>query len=197
MKSNLVIIGVSTGGTRAIKSLLTGMPPINAAIVVVQHMPAFINASYVRSVGLLTEMETKLVADGEKFQPGSIYIAPSEKHLVFGLGNRFVLQDGEKVCYVKPSVDVAMLSIRPDSSRSIYGVILTGMGHDGAHGTEHLKKLGALNFAQNEETCAVFGMPYQAIETGCVDYVGSPESIGKSLVRKIGKLPSAVSPSPR
>lgn len=186
-KRTIIVIGASAGGPRVLKTIFSRMPKLNASIVVVQHMPKFLNEPLRESLVFLTSMRVELAEDAHFLKPGHVYIAPSERHLTL-LGNRkFHLYDGEKVNYVCPSVDVTMRSLVMEPGYSFIGVILTGMGRDGADGIVHIKKeLGGLTIAQDEKTSSIFGMPKEAIATGCVDYVLPPEAIREQLIQWAG-----------
>ncbi len=188
-KRTIVVIGASAGGPRVLKTIFSGMPKLNASIVVVQHMPKFLNEPLRESLASLTSMRVQLAEDAHFLKPGHVYIAPSERHLAL-LGNRKLhLYDGEKVNYVCPSVDVTMASLTLEPGYLFIGVVLTGMGRDGADGIVHIKKeLNGLTIAQDEKTSSIFGMPKEAIATGCVDYVLPPEAIREQLIQWAGVL---------
>ncbi len=185
-KRNLVFIGSSTGGPKALTKLFKDMPKLNASIIIVQHMPKFINGSVIENLSRETAMEIKLASDGEIIKNGTAYFAPSEVHLELEDNKKIKLRGDKKVNHVCPSVDITMQSVQASSIINIVGVILTGMGQDGAKGISHIKKVGGLTYAQSEETCAVYGMPKAAFETGNVDTVLSPEGIKDKLVTMLG-----------
>ncbi|RLG35439.1 hypothetical protein DRN98_01270, partial [Methanosarcinales archaeon] len=143
----------------------------DAGIVIVQHMPGFISKSIVNTLGEVTKHTVKLAEDGEVLTPGVIYLAPGgDKHLI--VENRSImLVDGEKVNFCRPSVDVMMNSVAEEFEERTIGVILTGMGHDGAMGIVKIKEHGGYTIAQDKVTSAVFGMPGAAINTGKIDRV--------------------------
>jgi len=183
----LVVIGASTGGTRVLSTLLGGLPPLPASILVVQHMPRFINDSLVASLGRRARMPVRLARDGDSLVAGEVLVAPSEVHCVLAGNGRVRLQPGARVNYVCPAIDVTMQSLRaPPAGGRLIGVLLTGMGVDGASGLEHMKRLGALTVAQSESTCAVYGMPAEAVRRGCVDHQLAPEAIVRLLARECG-----------
>lgn len=184
--NKLAIIGSSAGGPRVLKEVFEGLPRLNGAIVLVQHMPKFINESLCEILDSYTTMHVQLVEDGLALENHSIYVAPSEIHLKLIGDQSFRLFQGERYNYVKPSVDVIMRSIEKNKFETLIGIILTGMGKDGAEGIMHLKALGAATFAQNEATCAIFGMPKEAIDTGCVDLVLDPLQIREQLINRLG-----------
>ena len=180
----LVIIGASTGGTRAVTEIIQSLPRLPASILIVQHMPKYINASLVRSLSQCAAAPVRLVQDGDSLEEGKIFLAPSEVHCRIVNNRTCCLTPGGRVNYVCPSIDVTMTSLRPPvSGQRLIGVILTGMGKDGAAGLAHMKRLGSLTIAQNEATCAVYGMPAEAVRLGCVDRVLPPKQIALELVR--------------
>ena len=128
-------------------------------------------------------MTVKIAEDGEMIRDGVIYIAPSEVHLEVRDNRKIRLFKDEKVNFVCPAIDVTMNSLMPWGDDRIIGVILTGMGKDGAQGLLHIKNIGGLTIAQDEESCIVYGMPKVAYETGGVDLVLSPEQIRLKLIQ--------------
>lgn len=184
---NLVIIGGSTGGTRVLSQMLGLLPPLRAAVLIVQHLPKFINNSFAANLRREAGVEVTLAADGDRLEEGSIYVAPSEVHCLVVRNSRIALRAGPKVNFVCPAIDVTMQSVlAPRAGTRLIGVLLTGMGRDGAAGMAHLKKLGALTIAQNEASCAVYGMPAEAVQLGCIDYQLPPERIAQLLTREMG-----------
>jgi len=149
-------------------------------------MPKFINESIRESLDEITEMDVIIPNDHEMLINGTVYIAPSELQCELINNQRIRLYEGEKVHHVSPSVDIAMLSARSSPSHLFTGIILTGMGNDGAEGIVHIKKIGGTTIAQNEETSIIFGMPKEAIDSGMVDFVLSPESIRNKLIQLFG-----------
>jgi two-component system chemotaxis response regulator CheB len=188
----LVIMGASTGGTRVLPYLFARIPRIAANILVVQHMPGFINATFVKTMAEHSRMAVRMVEENDSLQLGTVFLAPGDRHCTLSHNQRLHLSDGPKVNFVRPSVDVTLLSVRePRGGGQIVGVILTGMGHDGAAGLEHLKNIGGTTIAQDQASCAVFGMPKRAIETGCVDYILSPDEIAQWLATAFGEAANA------
>lgn len=186
----LVILGASTGGTRAIARILSLLPPLRACILVVQHMPLFINESFRRSLDSLSPNPVRLVRDGDLLQASHVLIAPSEVHCQIVANRRLRLVPGPDVNYVCPAIDVTMQSVAPTTLPSrLVGVLLTGMGRDGAAGLAHLKSLGAVTVAQDAASCAVHGMPAEAVRLGCVDYELNPDAIARLLPSLVGTAP--------
>jgi len=185
-RRNIVIIGISTGGPRTLKSFFNGLPRLNASIVLVQHMIKCANKTLCQSLNSVTKMEVKIASHGETIKPGIVYFAPSEIHLEL-LNNRVIqLVGGQKVRFVKPAVDVTMKSVKKAAENNIIGIIMTGMGMDGTKGIEYIKSIGGVTFAQDEETSVIWGMPMSAINTGKVDYILPPEGIRKKLISQTG-----------
>lgn len=184
LKEKLVIIGSSTGGPRILKRVFNGLPRLNVPIILVQHMPKFINKSIQSSLDNITDMTVKIASDGEIIQKGHVYIAPSEIHLSLENNNKKIkFVQGEKVNFVKPAIDVAMRSVKKINNETVIGVILTGMGRDGADGLSYIKKnLNGITISEDEESCVVYGMPKAAFETGDVDYVLNPEKVQEKII---------------
>jgi len=183
----IVVIGSSASGPRILREIFTEMPKLNMSIVLVQHMPQFIENMFVKSIGQLTPMIVKIAEDGDPLNHGSVYVAPSGVHLQFDR-NRFIrLVKGESVNQVCPSVDVAMLSLVPQPGVVFAGIVLSGMGNDGAQGMVHLKRLNGITIVQDENTSAIFEMPRQTLLTGCVDHVLPPNEIRRRLI-ELGRM---------
>lgn len=182
---NLVIIGASTGGTRILPVILRRLKQLRACVIIVQHMPEFINASFANSLAMNCVMPVRLARDSDRLQNGTVLIVPGAWHCSLSRNNTAVhLWQGEKVNFVCPSIDVTMLSILPLRPHGmLMGIILTGMGRDGANGIVHVKKLGGMTIAQEKNSCAVYGMPNEAVKTGCVDLVLPPNEIGDLINR--------------
>lgn len=181
--NNIVMIGVSTGGPIALKRLFADLPPLNAALVIVLHIPPGMDHRIARSLADLASMPVTLAEDGEYLRSGRIYLAPGGYHLTLEGNSRVLLTEGPRVNFVQPSVDVAMQSLlKPLRRKRIIGVILTGMGKDGAEGVRHIKEIGGVNIAQDQESSAIYGMPKAALETGTVDFVFPPDKISQKLV---------------
>ena len=189
-KRNIVIIGISTGGPKILRRFFDGLPLLDASIVLVQHMIKCANKSLCGTLNSLTEMDVRIAIHGETIKPGIVYFAPSEIHLELSNNKILQLVNGQKVCFVRPSVDVTMKSVRKATGDNITGIIMTGMGKDGAEGLSHIKSKGGVKFAQDENTSVIWGMPKAAINTGKVDYVLSPEGIRNKLILQVGRLTS-------
>lgn len=184
----LLIIGASTGGTEAIKSFLLQMPSDCPGILITQHMPAGFTRSFANRLDSLCKISIKEAVDGERVLPGHAYIAPGDKHLLLGRsGANYVtkLSDAEPVNRHKPSVDVLFDSAAMHAGKNAVGVILTGMGKDGAAGMARMRSAGAFNFAQNEESCVVYGMPREAVAQGGVHEVGHLKDLPKMVLNHL------------
>lgn len=171
----LIIIGASTGGTEAIREFLMQMPSDCPGILIAQHMPEGFTRSFARRLDSLCKISVNEAAGGERVLPGHAYIAPGHSHLLLARsGANYVTQldQGELVNRHRPSVDVLFRSAASAAGKNAVGVILTGMGKDGAAGMLEMKNAGAYNFAQDEASCVVFGMPREAIALGATHEVG-------------------------
>jgi two-component system, chemotaxis family, protein-glutamate methylesterase/glutaminase len=171
----LIIIGASTGGTEAIKEFLIQMPSDCPGILITQHMPEGFTRSFARRLDGLCKISVNEAAGGERILPGHAYIAPGHSHLLLARsGANYVTQldQGPPVNRHRPAVDVLFRSAAVCAGKNAVGVILTGMGKDGAQGMLEMKNAGAYNFAQDEATCVVFGMPREAIAVGATNEVG-------------------------
>lgn len=186
----LLIIGASTGGTEAIKSFLLQMPADCPGILITQHMPAGFTKSFANRLDSLCQISVKEAEGGERILPGHAYIAPGDKHLLLvRSGANYVTQlsDEAPVNRHKPSVDVLFASAAVAAGKNALGVILTGMGKDGAVGMKQMKDAGAYNFAQNEESCVVYGMPKEAVAHGGVDEVAHLHDLPKLVLNHLLK----------
>jgi two-component system chemotaxis response regulator CheB len=181
-KNAIIVIGASAGGPRILKQIFTNLPKLNCSVILVQHMPQFINDSIAQSLDACSQMSVCIARDGELLKPGMVYVAPSEVHTTV-LHNQIIKLGGtERVNYVCPSVDVTLRSLVHESGTAFAGIILTGMGRDGADGICYLKSIGGMTIAQNQVTSVIFGMPKEAIDTGCIDWVLSPEEIHQKMI---------------
>lgn len=183
----LLAIGASTGGTEAIKSIFTCLPADIPPIAVVQHIPPHFSAAFAKRLNELCPFEVREAKDGDEFLPGLALIAPGGLHLeVVKEGSRLLARvfDGEPVNRFKPSVDVLFNSVAKVIGGQATGVLLTGMGSDGAKGLLQLKKQGAFTIAQDEESCVVYGMPRAAIEMGAATLVKSLEEMAGTILTR-------------
>jgi two-component system chemotaxis response regulator CheB len=171
----LIIIGASTGGTEAIREFLMQMPSDCPGILIAQHMPEGFTTSFARRLDSLCKISVREAAGDERVLPGHAYIAPGHSHLLLARsGANYVtrVEQSAPVNRHRPSVDVLFRSAALAAGKNAVGVILTGMGKDGALGMVEMKTAGAHNFAQDEASCVVFGMPREAIALGAVHEVG-------------------------
>jgi len=171
----LIIIGASTGGTEAIKDFLIQLPPDCPGILITQHMPEGFTRSFANRLDKLCRISVKESEGGERVLPGHAYLAPGHSHLLLvRSGANYVtkLDQGPPVNRHRPSVDVLFNSAATAAGKNAVGVILTGMGKDGAAGMLEMKKAGAYNLAQDEASCVVFGMPKEAIAIGATHDIG-------------------------
>jgi two-component system chemotaxis response regulator CheB len=186
----LLIIGASTGGTEAIKSFLLQMPSDCPGILITQHMPAGFTKSFANRLDSICKISVKEAEGGERILPGHAYIAPGDKHLMLGRsGANYVTQlsDAPPVSRHKPSVDVLFDSAATFAGKNAIGVIMTGMGKDGAAGMAKMRQAGAYNFAQNEESCVVYGMPREAVAHGGVQEVAHLNDLPKLVLGYLTK----------
>jgi two-component system, chemotaxis family, protein-glutamate methylesterase/glutaminase len=188
----LVAIGASTGGTEALREVLGGMPPDAPGIVVVQHMPPGFTAAFAEHLDAHCRIEVREAKHGDRVQPGLALIAPGNRHvLVQRRGSHLLveLSDAAPVCRHRPSADVLFRSVAAAVGPRAVGVILTGMGSDGANGLREMRLGGAHTIAQDESTSVVFGMPKEAFERGAVDTVlPLPRICGAILARGKGSV---------
>jgi two-component system, chemotaxis family, protein-glutamate methylesterase/glutaminase len=182
----VVVIGASTGGTEALRELLESLPADAPGIVIVQHMPEHFTARFAERLNSLCRVTVKEAANNDSVIRGQALIAPGNKHLLLKRsGARYYVEvkEGPLVSRHRPSVDVLFRSAARYAGRNAVGVIMTGMGDDGAKGMLEMKEGGAFTIAQNEESCVVFGMPAEAIKLGSVDRILPLSHIAPEVVR--------------
>ena len=187
----LVAIGASTGGPGAIKTVLAGLPPVPPPIVITQHAPAHAAASFATRLGQTTHRDVRLARDGEVIGSGTIRVAPPDRHLLVewsaqGYVTRLGL--GAPECLLRPAVDVMFRSVAQAAGARAVGVLLTGMGDDGAAGLSVMHEAGCYTIAQDEATCVVFGMPRAAIALGAASAVVELERVAPTVTRVLRKL---------
>jgi len=183
----VVLVGASTGGTEAISRFLESMPLDAPGTVIVQHMPEKFTKSFAKRLDDLCGLTVKEAEDGDSVIPGRVLIAPGNFHTrLKRSGARYYVkvEDGPLVCGHRPSVDVLFRSGARYAGSNAIGVIMTGMGADGAQGLYEMRMAGAFNIAQDEESCIVFGMPMEAIKAGGVDEVVPLSSIARTVMRE-------------
>ena len=187
--SNKVIaIGASTGGTVALRSLLVQMPANSPGILIVQHMPANFTAAFAERLNGLCQITVKEAKDNDSVSNGTALIAPGNYHMLLRRsGARYYVEvkTGPMVHHQRPAVDVLFKSTARYAGANAIGVILTGMGADGAVGLLEMKNMGAGTIAQDEKTCVVFGMPKEAIKLGAADKILPLEKIASEIMRMV------------
>jgi two-component system chemotaxis response regulator CheB len=169
-----IAIGASTGGTEALTQVLRSMPADSPPIVIVQHIPPVFSAAFAERLDRSCSIHVKEAADGDLVLPGQALVAPGDRHMILRKSARGLsvhVADGPRVCYQRPSVDVLFQSVAQTCGAACIGVILTGMGNDGAAGLLKMRQSGARTFGQDEHTCVVFGMPKEAFRLGAVEQV--------------------------
>jgi len=185
----IVAVGASTGGTEALRVFLEALPADAPAVLIVQHMPEKFTASFAQRLDSLCKMSVKEAADGDSVLRGQVLIAPGNRHMMLKRsGARYFVEvrDGPLVSRHRPSVDVLFRSAARYGGRNVVGVIMTGMGDDGARGMREMKDAGAYTIAQDEASCVVFGMPQEAIKTGAVDRILALPRIAGEVVARAG-----------
>jgi two-component system chemotaxis response regulator CheB len=191
----VIVIGASTGGTEAVKDVLVHMPPTAPPILVAQHMPEGFTRSFAARLDSLCSIRVKEADDGERVLPGHAYIAPGHSHLMLkksGGTYATLLSQSEPVNRHRPSVDVLFRSAARSAGANVLGVILTGMGKDGAAGMAEMRRAGAYTYAQDEASCVVFGMPKEAIAQGGVEEILPLDEIAAALLARL-TTPAALS----
>jgi len=176
----IVAIGTSTGGTQALEAVLTSLPRTSPGIVVVQHMPANFTKAFADRLNGICDVQVSEAKDKDKVLPGCVLIAPGGRHMSLkrsGAQYMVEIKDGPLVNRHRPSVDVLFRSVAKFAGKNALGVIMTGMGNDGAHGLHEMHECGASTMAQDEATCIVYGMPKEAMKLGGVD-----EQVGLSQI---------------
>ncbi len=184
-QDSLIAIGASTGGTIALREVLAPLPADMPGIVIVQHMPKAFTTSFAESLNNECQLNVVEAKEGEEVERGKVLISPGDQHMMLKLvGKKYTvtLNSGELVNRHRPSVDVLFRSVANLVGKKSIGVILTGMGDDGAAGLSEMHDAGSLTLAQDEESCVVYGMPRKAVECGAVDEVKNLEGIIKRLI---------------
>ncbi len=186
--NKIVAIGASTGGTEALKVLLSQMPPNSPGIVVVQHMPANFTTAFAERLNGICQIHVKEARDGDRISNGTALIAPGNYHMLLRRSGAIYyveVKNGPMVHHQRPAVDVLFKSTAQYAGANAIGVLLTGMGADGASGLLDMKNAGASTIAQDENTCVVFGMPKEAIKLGAVDKVVPIDQIAPQIIRMV------------
>jgi two-component system chemotaxis response regulator CheB len=181
----VIAIGASTGGTEAISAVLSRLPASTPGTVIAQHIPPEFSRAFANRLNETCPMDVKEAVDGDMLRPGLALVAPGDFHMVLRKsGARFfvAVKTGPRVCYQRPSVDVLFHSVAEAAGGNSIGVLLTGMGSDGAQGLLRLREAGAHTYAQDEASCVVFGMPREAIALGAAERVVSLRSMPEAIL---------------
>jgi two-component system chemotaxis response regulator CheB len=190
----LITIGASTGGTEAIREVVARLNADSPAVLITQHMPPGFTRSFAARLDSLCRMTVSEAQDGERVLPGHAYIAPGDRHMKLARsGANYVIEldDGAPVNRHRPSVDVLFRSVAAVAGPNALGVMLTGMGRDGASAMLEMKQAGSFNIAQDEASCIVFGMPREAIAAGAVDEVLPVTRIAERLQARLAEMGAA------
>ena len=188
LTEKLIAIGASTGGTEAIKEVITRLPAAVPGIVIVQHMPEAFTPSFAKRLDSLGTIRVVEAQGGERIQPGHAYLAPGHSHLLVkrgGGGWVTELSRAEPVNRHRPSVDVLFRAVAKEAGKQAIGVILTGMGKDGAQGMLAMRQAGAWNIGQDQGSCVVYGMPREAAQVGAVDEVASLNDVAARILARL------------
>ncbi|MEN6317563.1 MAG: chemotaxis response regulator protein-glutamate methylesterase [Syntrophaceae bacterium] len=184
----VIAIGASTGGTEALKEVLIRMPANSPGVIVVQHMPANFTTAFAERLNGMCQLTIMEAKDNDSVTPGKALIAPGNYHMLLRRsGARYYVEvkDGPRVHHQRPSVDILFKSTAKYAGSNAVGVILTGMGADGAEGLLEMKRAGAKTIAQDEKTCVVFGMPKEAIKLGAADKVVPLGNVTQEILRMV------------
>jgi len=184
----IIAVGASTGGTEAIKEFLIRLPADAPGIVIAQHMPEAFTKSFAARLDSLCKITVKEAEGNERILPGHAYIAPGHSHLLLkrsGANYMTELSQSPAVNHHRPSVEVLFRSVAQNAGKNVIGVMLTGMGKDGAVGMLEMRQAGAYNFAQDEATCVVFGMPREAIAVGAVDEIVPIQDMAQKVLQRL------------
>ena len=184
----VIAIGTSTGGTRALEAVLTTLPRVSPGIIIVQHMPEKFTAAFAARLNDLCQIEVKEAQNNDRVTWGRALIAPGGKHMLLQRsGSQYYVEvlDGPFVNRHRPSVDVLFRSVAKFAGANALGIIMTGMGDDGAAGMLEMRKAGAHTVAQDEESCVVFGMPKEAVKRGAVERIVPLSQIGREILQQV------------
>jgi two-component system chemotaxis response regulator CheB len=179
----IIVIGSSTGGPYILEQIFSKFPLIPAVIIIVQHLPISFTQTFCIQIRALTKMNVVVPTPGYVLHEGEILIAPAGVHMILEKNRFIAFEDGEKVHGVKPAVDKTMISLRQRGDDHLAGVVLTGMGQDGAAGIVHIRNLGGYTLVQDPDTAPIKSMPQSAIDTGKVQDILAPPKITQALIR--------------
>jgi two-component system chemotaxis response regulator CheB len=185
----VVAIGTSTGGTLALEEVLTALPRVTPGIVIVQHMPEKFTAAFAERLNKICQLEVKEARHGDRVHPGRALIAPGGRHMLLrrdGANYHVDVIDGPLVNRHRPSVDVLFRSVAKQAGTNALGIIMTGMGDDGAAGLLEMRKAGARTVAQDEESCVVYGMPKEAVKRGGVEKSVPLQAMHREILQQLG-----------
>ncbi len=183
-KTRIIAIGTSTGGPSSLAEIIPLFPADTPPILIVQHMPPDFTARFAERLDVNSAIRVKEAGAGDRLEPGLALLAPGDYHMTVGKDGRVHLNKNPKVHGVRPAVDPMMITAAEVYGSNMIGVIMTGMGQDGASGIEVIKKNRGFTIAQDEESCVVYGMPMEAYKTGCVDRVVPLSQIPAEVLRK-------------
>lgn len=178
----IIIIGSSTGGPFILEKIMAGVPLLKTAMIIVQHLPPTFSLTFRNHIAALTKMEVVIAKDNSVLTEGHIFIAPAGFHLHVQNNRLLILHSGDKIHGVRPAVDHTLLSIQRRIEDKFLGIILTGMGRDGADGICHLHRIGGITVAQEPATSPIKSMPQATIETGEVDFILDPDQIREKII---------------
>jgi two-component system chemotaxis response regulator CheB len=190
----LIAIGASTGGTEAIAAVMQTLPAAMPPILITQHIPPVFSTTFAQRLNRISQLHVREAKDGEVARPGEALVAPGGFHMILtrsGADYIVRIKEGPLVQYQKPSVDVTFASVAHVAGKNAIGVLLTGMGKDGAEGLLAMKRAGAHTLAQDEATCVIFGMPREAIRMGAADHVVSLDAVSQQLIATLNRAHAA------
>ena len=179
----IVIIGSSTGGPFILEQIFSGFPQTPICIIIIQHLPGAFTGAFREHIEILTSMKVVVATAGDQISEGKIFIAPAGKHMILEHNRKIHLDDGEKIHGVKPSIDRTMLSLEKRFEDKLAGIVLTGMGQDGAEGIAHIRDLGGLTIAQDPATSPIKSMPLAAMDTRKVCEILTPSGITRAIIQ--------------
>lgn len=197
-EDTVIAIGASTGGTEAIAAVLVRLPECTPGVLIVQHIPPEFSRAFAARLNDNCPMEVREAKEGDALHPGLALVAPGDCHMVLrrNRGAYFVsVRGGPRVCYQRPSVDVLFLSVAETAGAESVGVLLTGMGSDGARGLLKMRQAGGRTIVQDEATCVVFGMPREAVSLGAAEQILSLSSIPPAILARPARRQAASSAS--
>jgi two-component system chemotaxis response regulator CheB len=196
----VIAMGASTGGTEALAGILVRLPAATPGIVIAQHIPPEFSRAFANRLNEICAIEVKEAQDGDPVRPGLALVAPGDYHLLLrrSSGRYYAtVKTGPRVCYQRPSVDVLFQSVAEAAGAKAVGVLLTGMGNDGAQGLLRMRQAGAQTIAQDEASCVVFGMPREAIALGAAERVVSLAAMPEAILEAAGSRPAVAGRAPR